>query len=98
MLHEQRFKPSNQLTFDTVPPDCERLLKLLMSNDNATTLQLDLHDVTQCDSAGLALIIEAKRLCKQYNKTLTIEGVSKAIYALADFCGLEAMLSESVAA
>ena len=88
----QLFKPSGELTFDTVQLDSERLLKLLRDNKTAS-ICLDMHDVLQCDSAGLALLIEAKRLCKQYGTMLTIEGVPKAISALAEFCGVEAMLA-----
>ena len=91
MPHAQVFKPSRELTFDTVPLDSEHLLKLFKDN-KTTSICLDMSDVLHCDSAGLALLIEAKRLCKQYNKILTIEGMPKAISALAEFCGVEAML------
>lgn len=98
MLATETFKPSNELTFFTVQPDSIRLIKFLEDNV-AAAIRLDLNDVTLCDSAGLALLIEAKRLCNQANKPLEIDGVSKAIYALAEFCGVEGMLvrSESVA-
>ena len=94
MVSEHVFKPSQALTFDTVQLDGNRLLKLLR-DDKATTIRLDLGDVLQCDSAGLALLIEAKRLCKQYHKILTIEGMPKAVSALAEFCGVEAMLEQT---
>ena len=90
-MREQSFKPSNALTFDTVQSDNLRLLKL-MSDNSTTSIRLDLQDVTQCDSAGLALIIEAKRLCRQHKKTLEIVGVSAPISSLAEFCGVEAIL------
>ncbi len=93
-MSEQLFKPSCELTFDTVQKDSQRLLKLFRDN-NTTSLHLDLSEVVQCDSAGLALLIEAKRLCKHYNKPLTIEGLPKAISALAEFCGVDAMLMPS---
>ena len=85
------FKPSCELTFDTVELDSERLLALFRDN-KTTSVCLDLCDVVQCDSAGLALLIDAKRLSKKYDKILTIEGMPKAISALAEFCGVEAML------
>lgn len=90
-MNEQLYKPSRELTFDTVRVDSQRLLKLLQDESTAC-VRLDLHDVVQCDSAGLALLIEAKRLCKQYHKILVIEGMSKGIYALAEFCGVDALL------
>ncbi len=96
-MGEQLFIPSNQLTFDTVQSDSKRLHKLL-SDNSTNAIRLDLQNVTQCDSAGLALIIEAKRLCKQQNKALDIVGVSQPISALAEFCGVEGILiGEAVA-
>jgi phospholipid transport system transporter-binding protein len=91
MLSEQVFKPSRELTFDTVQPDGQRLLKLFLDN-KTQKIRLDLGDVLHCDSAGLALLIEAKRLCKQYHKPLIIEKMPKMVSALAEFCGVEAML------
>lgn len=92
-MKEQLFKPSRELTFDTVQPDGKRLQKLLQDN-KTTTIRMDLGEVVHCDSAGLALIIEAKRQCKQHNRALKIEGIPKAISALAEFCGVEMMLEQ----
>jgi len=91
MVSVNIFKPSKALTFDTVDSDSQGLLRLLRDSET-TAIRLDLGEVEHCDSAGLALLIEAKRLCKQYDKTLTIEGMPKAISALAEFCGVEMML------
>ena len=90
-MDEQLFKPSNELTFDTIQDDSKRLLKLLDDN-KASSFRLDLQDVKQCDSAGLALLIEAKRLCKHHNKNIVMSNVPKVIYALAEFCGVEGIL------
>ena len=94
-MDESLFKPSSELTFDTVQGDCKRLEKHLR-DCKVTSFCLDLRDVTQCDSAGLALLIEAKRLGKQYQKTIVMSSVPKAIYALAEFCGVEAVLANDV--
>ncbi len=90
-MSEQVFKPASELTFNTVQADNQRLLKLLKDH-KTTSIRLALDEVKQCDSAGLALLIEAKRLCKQHQKPLTIVGMSKNIAALAEFCGVEAIL------
>jgi phospholipid transport system transporter-binding protein len=55
-------------------------------------VRLDLSNVVQCDSAGLALLIEAKRLCLKHHKILILEGMPKVISAWAKFCGVEAIL------
>ncbi len=85
------FEPSHHLTFDTVERDRKRLLLYLQSPD-VHALHLDLKDVVQCDSAGLALLIEAFRLCQRYKKAFKIESMPKTIHALAQFLGVEAML------
>jgi phospholipid transport system transporter-binding protein len=87
----EHFKPSQQLTFATVHQDSERL-KAVFQNDAIRVLQLDLGEVTYCDSAGLALLIEAKRLCTHHRKTLQLNGLSDSIRALAQFCGVESLL------
>ena len=91
MVSAQAFEPSVQLTFDTAEADRKRLLKYVQSS-NVSGLKLDLSHVTQCDSAGIALLIEAKRLCKQYSKPFEIEGMPNVIHELAEFCGLDAIL------
>ncbi len=91
MNHGIVFKPSNELTFHTVQADRERLLKYLQ-DETLTGLRFDLSQVTHCDSAGLALLIEAKRLCRYYKKPFAIDEMSKEIHALAEFCGVEPIL------
>lgn len=79
------------MTFATVQSDCLRMLKFFHDNKELV-LHLDLSEVHHCDSAGLALLIEAKRLTAEQNKTCQIDGMPKAILALAEFCGVDAML------
>ena len=93
-MSEQRFKPSNELTFGTVQNDIARLHKLFTTG-TISNLSFELHNVNYCDSAGLALLIETKRLCKQHNVRLEINGVPKSISALAEFCGVEGMLEST---
>lgn len=84
-------KPVERLTFETVVDSRLDFFKQLMS-DNTGTICLDLSSVRQCDSAGLALLIEAKKLCKQHNKTFEIREMSDKTRALAEFCGVESLL------
>lgn len=90
-MHAPSFKPSLEMIFATVQADCERLLKYCHDSKDAF-LHLDLSEVTHCDSAGLALLIAAKRLCKEQNKTCNFEGMPKSIQALAEFCGVDEIL------
>lgn len=91
MVSVQLFEPSINLTFDTVESDRKRLQTYFHSPD-LTHLRLDLSKVKQCNSAGLALLIEAKRLCRQYNKSFEIEGMPSVIHELAEFCGVDTIL------
>lgn len=93
-MTEELFKPTNDLTFETVQQEGRRFFKLLR-DDKTIKIRLELSGVKHCDSAGLAMLIEVKRMCHQYNKALVIEGMPKAIVALADFCGVKTMLENN---
>ncbi len=82
------------MTFETVQSDCERLLRYCSSTKDKI-LHLDLSEINHCDSAGLALLIEAKRLCRERKKICKIIGISKSIQALAEFCGVSEILEIS---
>lgn len=90
-MQEQSFKPSSEMTFVTVQVDCERLYHYYKET-NTLPLRIDLSGVTYCDSAGLALLIEAKRLSKAKNKSCKIEAMPKIVQALAEFCGVAQIL------
>lgn len=85
------FLPGAELSFKTVIEVRARLSKLLMNTD-INGLQLDLNDVVYCDSAGMALLIEARKLCKKNNKNFEIIGMSEETQSLADFCGVKGIL------
>ena len=82
-----RFSPAQILTVDTVSLDLKRLSDTLNQHPE-TPLILDLSGVLQCDTAGLALLIEAKRLCAIKQSRLMIENMSDAMIKLATFCGV----------
>lgn len=86
------FRPSSNLTFYTVTTDRERLLTCL-HNDQVSGLCVDLNHVENCDSAGLALLIEARRLCDFYQKTFSIEAMPQKVADLIEFCGVKTILS-----
>lgn len=90
-MNSAHFKPGTELTFHSVVTIREKLAKALKI-ENSQVFCLDLSDVTLCDSAGLALLIEAKKLCKQYNKIFKVVGVSSKTQSLAEFCGVNDVL------
>lgn len=85
------FKPGNELTFKSVIAIRARLYKAL-TNSSCNRFCLDLSEVTHCDSAGLALLIEARKLCKQSNKIFEVIGMSPETQSLAEFCGVKNIL------
>jgi phospholipid transport system transporter-binding protein len=85
------FKPSDELTFDTVVTNRADFYAQLLK-DNSGKICLDLEKVVHCDSAGLAFLVEAKKLCKKHNKNLQLMGMASKTKSLAEFCGLEVVL------
>lgn len=82
------FVPSNVLTFDTVSSDLTRFSTHVKQHAD-TTLVLNMEHVTHCDSAGLALLIQAHRLCQEKQLVLRIKNMSQAILDLAKFCDVD---------
>jgi phospholipid transport system transporter-binding protein len=68
---------------------------------SADRLEIDLADVTESDSAGLALLIEWVRLAKNANRSIRFDHVPKQLSALAKISEVEDLLfgtAESAAA
>lgn len=90
--NEVSFCLSPSLTFSTVAEERERLISCLQ--DTAiTALYFDLSHIEHCDSAGLALLIEAKRLCKKHQKKFSMNAMSDVVADLVEFCGVKTILS-----
>ncbi|MFI4918156.1 MAG: lipid asymmetry maintenance protein MlaB [Legionellales bacterium] len=87
------FKFGTELTFKSVISERAKLQQVMIT-DGSDRLCLDLSNVSHCDSAGLALLIEARKLCKQHNKTFEVIGISGETRSLAEFCGVECVLEQ----
>lgn len=86
------FKPEVELTFKSVVDVRSRLYQALMADDQGDLFCLDLSNVKHCDSAGLALLIEARKLCQKNNKSFEIIGMPIETQSLAEFCGVKSIL------
>lgn len=84
-------KPGTELTFNSVVALRSTLFHALKADDKEEFC-LDLSEVVHCDSAGLALLIEVKKLCKQHNKIFKVVGVPSKTQSLAEFCGVNNIL------
>lgn len=90
---EKSYKMPEAITFKTV----NFVLKQLNQNLSSIHLDewvIDMQDVEHFDSAGLALLIEAKRMASSHNKILKIVGASKRLVALSKFCGVDVVLND----
>ncbi|MCW8407936.1 STAS domain-containing protein [Legionella sp. PATHC035] len=85
------FKPGVDLSFKSVVAVRAKIYQALM-DDKTGKFGLDLSDVKHCDSAGLALLIEARKLCKKNNKVFEIIGIPAETQSLAEFCGVKGIL------
>jgi phospholipid transport system transporter-binding protein len=86
------FIPCKKMIFSTVEGERQRLLAHC-EQEKDKALRMDLSQVEHCDSAGLAFLIEAKRIAGMHNKTCEIVGMTRTVQALAEFCGVEMILA-----
>lgn len=91
MTSAMNVQPGTELTFESVIAIRAQVLHDL-KRCSEPFFCLNLSQVQYCDSAGLALLIEIKKLCTQKNKILTIENCSTDIQDLAEFCGVKDIL------
>jgi phospholipid transport system transporter-binding protein len=81
------FVLAENLIFETVSAELKRFLVLLHAHPQSPFV-FDLSHVLACDTAGLALLIEAKRLCQLKKNSLLIQNMSDTMVDLAKFCGV----------
>ena len=85
------FRPPLAITFATV--EQERLRFLAYCRDfHDELVVVDLEKVEQCDSAGLAFLIEAKRILATQGRKAKIINMPQETRALAGFYGVSALL------
>ena len=84
------YHPSVTLTFETV--EHEHRLFLQWLREDMLQVVVDLSAVAHCDSTGLALLLEMKRLCKQKGIQFLLINMSEKVSGLVEFCGVETVL------
>ena len=85
------FRPPRAMTFATVEKERVRFLAYCRNSEEAC-LVVDLERVEQCDSAGLAFLIEAMRMSKIQGRHASIVNMPQSIQALAKFYGISELL------
>lgn len=89
-LGNGRFKVYGALDADTAT---DLLKRSDAAFKDATSLEIDLANVPEGDSAGLALLIEWLRLAKQRQQTIHFKNVPPQIAALARISEVENLLN-----
>ena len=81
-------KPSGSLDFDTVPVVWKAAHQQFAA---ATEIELDFADVTYCNSAALALLLEWLMEAEEAGKRLRIKRLPSKMLAIATTCGIGRM-------
>ena len=85
------FLPSPHMTFETVMSDKGRWIEFLTTL-NENTCVFDVSHVVECDSAGLAFLIESKKMSLNRKIKCHYAGLSDKILSFIWFFGVEAIL------
>jgi phospholipid transport system transporter-binding protein len=91
-LGDGRFKVYGALNAETATDLLERSE---VAFRGASALEIDLANVPEGDSAGLALMIEWLRLAKQHQQTIHFKNVPEQIAALARISEVEDLLNSN---
>lgn len=67
---------------------------LLQTLDRCNEVELDLAQVSDIDSAGLQILLLAKREANRHNKALRIVAHSAAVREVLDFCNTAAFFGD----
>ena len=85
-----RFVVDGPLTFETAAEALEQSKALFSEYD---TLEVDLSQVSQGDSAGLALLLEWVNWAKYYVREIKYHGVPQQILSIAKISEVEELLA-----
>ena len=85
------FRPASAITFASVEQERSRFLAYCRERQD-DLITVDLETIEQCDSAGLALLIEVKRIAKVAGRSSQIINMPQETRALAEFYGISDLL------
>lgn len=88
---QQALELGGDLIFDTVLAN-RKIIVNALRKDSSSSFVIDLKGINQCDSAGLAMMIDLKRLARRQNNQINFVNLPKQMKALADFCGVSSIL------
>lgn len=86
---------AGELTIFTAAANKTRLIEAICDGSDAE-LEVDLADVTEIDTAGLQLMVLAKREAAALGRTLRFSGHSTAVLDIIDLTGLAGFFGDPV--
>jgi ABC-type transporter Mla MlaB component len=87
-----RFLVSGALSFDTVPDLMKQTERLFATAD---AVIVDFSGVQNCNSSGLAVILEMARLMRRQNKTICFQSLPQQIHTFARAYSVEKELAQA---
>lgn len=87
------WKPDSELTIYSVVDNKAKLMALL---DSTEQLEIDLSEIIELDTAGLQLLILAKRESTEKGKKLTMSGHSETVLDVFELCNLSGFFGDPV--
>ncbi len=82
---DKRWQQESDLTIYNVAAAKQQLEQLLQQT---AEIEMDLGQVSEIDSAGMQLLILAKRECLARNGSLSLTGHSQAVLEVLDLCNM----------
>lgn len=88
-----QWRPEGEMTIYTA---AEYKTRLVAALEQCQELEIDLSQVNEIDTAGLQLLILAKRECTARNCSLHLVGHSPAVMDVLDLCNMTAFFGDPV--
>ena len=86
-----RVEIKGELSIFTAADICHRLLDAL---ESAQDVEVDLSEVTEVDSAGMQLMVAAKKEAALRHSQLRFTGHSAAVFDVVELCNLSGQLGD----
>lgn len=71
--------------------------RLLLADQHAAPVAIDLSSVSEADSSGLAVLLDWLRTARQQGREMRVEGLPAGLRALAELYGIDEILGLSLA-
>jgi len=95
--NQQNYVISGNVDFSTAPDLMQRATVLFKSHKNQAaneTINIDLSQITKCNSAGLALMLEMAKTAVASNIKLNFDNIPETLLTIAKAYGVEDEIRE----